>query len=115
MPISYHSVDAIPVSPDSVYVIPISPHSVDAIAVSPHKFDVIPIRPHSVDAIPIGPHSVYVIPVSRCNVLCRIERWIWLRQLSKQDPSFIPTWLTQMVQCARLHSYTIPLIITTFL
>ena len=93
---------------------PISYHSVDAIPVSPHKVDVIPIRPYSVDSIPISPHSVYVIPVSPCNVLCRIERWIWIRQLSKQNASFIPTWLTQVVQCARLHSYTIPLIITTF-
>ena len=30
-----------------------------------------------------------------CNVLDLIARWIWIKQLSKQDPSFIPTWLTQ--------------------
>ena len=110
--VSPHSVDVIPISPHSVDVIPISPHSVDVIPVSPHKVDVIPIRPYSVDSIPISPHSVYVIPVSPCNVLCRIERWIWIRQLSKQDRSFNPTWLIQVVQCARLHSYTIPLTIT---
>ena len=47
-----------------------------------------------------------------CNVLCLIAWWIWIRQLSKQDPSFIPTWPTWVVQCTRLHSYKIPPIIT---
>ena len=41
---------------------------------------------------------VRTLLLTPCNVLYLIARWIWIKQLSKQDPSFfIPTWLTQVV------------------
>ena len=64
--------------------------------------------PHDRKVIPRG----FISSLSSCNVLYLIARWIWIKHLSEQDPSFLFRHGWPRSSCARLHSYKIPLIIT---